>query len=87
MTVAGHLELPTRRLQAGHPQTPTYLALLRAGFTEPKRSPPSLVGSYPTVSPLLATASGLLSVALSVGSRPLDVIQRTALWSPDFPPR
>jgi len=29
---------------------------------------------------------GLLSVALSLGLPPLDVIQRHALWSPDFPP-
>jgi len=33
-----------------------------------------------------APAGGLLSVALSLGSPPLDVIQRHALWSPDFPP-
>jgi hypothetical protein len=26
--------------------------LLRTGFTEPTASPPPLVGSYPTVSPL-----------------------------------
>jgi hypothetical protein len=30
----------------------TLLALLRVGFTEPRRSPGALVGSYPTVSPL-----------------------------------
>ena len=29
---------------------------------------------------------GLFSVALSLGSPPLDVIQHPALWSPDFPP-
>jgi hypothetical protein len=29
---------------------------------------------------------GLLSVALSLGLPPLDVIQHPALWSPDFPP-
>jgi hypothetical protein len=28
----------------------------------------------------------LLSVALSVGSLPLGVIQHPALWSSDFPP-
>jgi hypothetical protein len=28
---------------------------------------------------------GLFSVALSLGSPPLDVIQHPALWSPDFP--
>ena len=30
---------------------------------------------------------GLLSVALSVGSRPPGVTWHPALWSPDFPPR
>src|SRR5690606_34674494 len=30
---------------------------------------------------------GVLSVALSVGSRPPGVTWRPALWSPDFPPR
>src|SRR5882672_12371781 len=30
-------------------------------------------------------AGGLLSVALSVGSRPLGVTQHLALWSSDFP--
>ena len=30
---------------------------------------------------------GLLSVALSVGSHPPGVTWRSALWSPDFPPR
>jgi hypothetical protein len=33
-----------------------------------------------------ATPGGLFSVALSLGSPPLDVIQHPALWSPDFPP-
>src|SRR5438093_12256332 len=32
-----------------------------------------------------APAGGLLSVALSVGSRPLGVTQHPALWSSDFP--
>jgi hypothetical protein len=31
-------------------------------------------------------SGGLFSVALSLGSPPLDVIQHPALWSPDFPP-
>ena len=33
-----------------------------------------------------ARLGGLLSVALSVGSRPPGVTWRLALWSPDFPP-
>ena len=31
-------------------------------------------------------AGGILSVALSVGSRPPGVTWHPALWSPDFPP-
>lgn len=33
-----------------------------------------------------SVSGGLFSVALSLGSPPLDVIQHPALWSPDFPP-
>jgi hypothetical protein len=33
------------------------------------------VGSYPTLSPLPAKAGGILSVALSLGSPPPDVIR------------
>ncbi len=76
---------------------PSYLVLLRVGFTELPMSPPRLVRSYRTVSPLPDSAGqrlrrstrasgGLFSVALSLGSPPLDVIQHPALWSPDFPP-
>ena len=49
------------------------------------------VGSYPTVSPLPATAQntrpagGLFSVALSVGLPRLGVTQHPVLWSSDFP--
>src|SRR5262245_13040529 len=74
---------------------PLYAVLLRVGFTEPAPSPEPLVRSYRTVSPLPAArptrvgcgapAGGLLSVALSVGSRPLGITQHPALWSSDFP--
>ena len=82
--------------------TPLYLVLLRVGFTELPMSPSELVRSYRTVSPLpghgvrqhcarqscrnARQPGGLFSVALSLGSPPLDVIQHPALWSPDFPP-
>jgi len=80
---------------------PLYLVLLRVGFTELPMSPLELVRSYRTVSPLpghgvrrcciqrchgACRPGGLLSVALSLGLPPLDVIQHPALWSPDFPP-
>ena len=65
------------------------------GFTKPVESPRPLVRSYRTVSPLPRTVNGtspcrpfggLLSVALSLASRPVDVIDHPVLWSPDFPP-
>jgi len=40
------------RAWTGRPRAPSYLALLRSGFTEPIRSPGSLVVSCTTVSPL-----------------------------------
>jgi len=57
------------------------------GFTEPEASPPPLVRSYRTVSPLprACARGGLFSVALSLGSLPLGVTQHSALWSSDFP--
>ncbi len=64
----------------------TCFALHRTGFGEPPCHHGSLVGSYPTVSPLPAPeAGGLLSVPLSVGFRRLGFPQRPALWCPDFP--
>ncbi|SMP49002.1 hypothetical protein SAMN06265222_102488 [Neorhodopirellula lusitana] len=62
------------------------------GFTKPDESPRPLVRSYRTVSPLPRIDSmnqpfgGLLSAALSLTSRPVDVIDHPALRSPDFPP-
>ena len=66
------------------------LALLRVGFTEPAGSPPPLVRSYRTLSPLPVRTrrpaiGGFLSVALSCGSPRLAVSQHPALWSPDLP--
>ena len=50
--VAVALERPTRESsEAGH-LIPSYLVLLRVGFTEPPPSPEMLVSSYLTVSPL-----------------------------------
>ena len=80
----------TRESRTGRPQTLPYLALLRMGFTELPTSPPALVSSCLTLSPLprrgRASAGGLLSVALSLRSPSVPVKDHPALWSPDFPP-
>src|SRR5690606_23688419 len=72
----------------------SYLVLLRVGFTVPQTVTSCAVRSYRTLSPLPAPVcfrtwrlGGLLSVALSVGSRLPGVTWHSALWSPDFPPR
>ena len=66
----------------------SYLVLLRVGFTMPRTVTSRAVRSYRTLSPLpaLARLGGLLSAALSVGSRLPGVTWHSALWSPDFPP-
>ncbi len=66
----------------------SYLVLLRVGFTMPRTVASRAVRSYRTLSPLpaLTRLGGLLSAALSVGSRLPGVTWHSALWSPDFPP-
>ena len=78
----------------GPPSNAACLTLLQVGFTEPHRSPGTLVVSYTTVSPLPirparrpAPTGGLFSVALSRGSPRVGVTHHLALWSPDFPRR
>jgi len=97
--IARRLKRPTRESIAGRtgprrtatgPPAPC-LALLRVGFAEPVESPRLLVSSYLTVSPLPraipggAARGGLLSVALSLASRPVGVTDHPVLRSPDFP--
>ena len=53
--IAPCLKQPTRGLRPGRPRTPSYLVLLRAGFTELAASLRQLVGSYPTVAPFPST--------------------------------
>ncbi len=63
-----------------------YLVLLQTGYAEHAVSPRHLVGSCPTVSPL--PPAWRFAFCGAVRRSPfLDVIQRPALWSPDFPPR
>lgn len=86
----GRAALPVRHrtsIRAVAPRAVRPSTLLRAGFTEPPRSPGVLVRSYHTVSPLPRRRGrgGLFSVALSRGSPRVAVSNRPALWSPDFP--
>jgi len=82
------LKRPTRE-QCGPHLLFLYLVLLQVGFTMPLNVATSAVRSYRTLSPLPANpkihVGGLLSAALSVGSRPPGVTWHLALRSPDFP--
>lgn len=68
------------------PSIASLFGLAPDGVYRALRSPGRLVRSYRTVSPLPAEAGGLLSVALSVASPRLHVMERPALWCSDFPP-
>ena len=95
--VTVRLERPTRKPLRAAGTDPKaralpYLVLLQVGFAVPPNVATGAVRSYRTVSPLpapllLQRLGGLLSVALSVGSRPPGITWHLALWSPDFPPR
>jgi len=68
------------------------LGLAPGGGCHPPRSPPAMVRSYRTVSPLpvptvRSAIGGLLSVARSVRSLRPGSRQHPALWSPDLPRR
>src|SRR3569833_3390004 len=87
MRVAAHLYRPTQGRRGPRHVSP-YLVLLRVGFTVPRRVATRAERSYRTISPLpaLADIGDIISVALSVVSRPPGVTCHPALWSPDFPP-
>lgn len=85
-----HLRVPLPTPSSGlpgylgeQPSNVSCLTLLLVGFTEPHRSPGTLVVSYTTVSPLLRRTeihrSGLFSVALSRGSPRVGVTHHHAL--------
>ena len=82
--VARALKQPTRKVWPGRPLP--YLVLLRTGYAEHAASLRHLVVSYSTVSPLPLARRFAFCGAVR-GSPLLDVIQRPALRSPDFPPR
>ncbi len=87
-----------RTRSGGPPESVPCLALLRTGFTEPRRSPVALVGSYPTFPPLpapptepgVSLGSRLRPLAVCFcgtfpGSPRVGVTHRPALRRPDFP--
>jgi hypothetical protein len=93
MHVAVHLKRPTREpvraARAAQSRLLPYLVLLRAGFAVPPGVATGAVRSYRTISPLPSHTrgvrlGGLLSVALSVGSRPPGVTWRRALGARTF---
>ena len=93
MHVAVHLERPTRKharvARCGFRRMLPYLALLQAGFAVPSPLPSTrcaLTAPFHPCRRACARLGGLLSVALSVGSRPPGVTWRLTLRSPDFPP-
>lgn len=91
--VADRLMRPTRRLRASNPRTPPYSALHRVGLAWPPchHSAGALLPhhfTFATARPACRrTACCVISVALSLGFPPLDVIQHPALRCPDFPQR
>jgi hypothetical protein len=93
--ITGGLKRPTRRLRTGRPQTPPYLALLRAGFCLPhplRAARCALTAPFHPYRPRLLTfqcripAGGMFSVPLSFELPRPGITRRTALWSSDFPP-
>jgi len=67
-----------------------YLVFLRVGFAVPALSPGprcALTAPFHPCRPGSPRDGGLLSVALSLASRPVAVGNHPGPWSPDFPPR
>ncbi len=93
VTVAGHLEQPTRRLGrvalSRFRATPAYAALLPVGFAVPRPLPCARWALTPPFHPSLSRShgrGGLFSVALSWALPPPGVTWHRTLWSSDFPP-
>jgi len=89
--VAGRLERPTRGSSGAGRTIAPYLALLPVGFAVPPVSPRGRCALTAPFHPCLWPAcgepiGGLISVALSLGFRPVGVTHHRTLWSSDFPP-
>lgn len=74
-------DAPGNRLNACAPVSSLF-GLAPGGVCRAVHVAMSAVGSYPTLSPLLRKRSGLLSVALSLGSPPPDVIRHRVSVEP-----
>src|ERR1043166_9782197 len=97
--VARRLQQPTRAAGPDGPENakvslgsaPLLFGLAPGGVCRAVSVAGNAVRSYRTVSPLprqyTTHRGGLLSVALSLGLPPPDVIRHRLSWSPDFPPR
>lgn len=86
MSITTHLKRPTR-IQRGTRLEDSYLVLLRVGFTIAANCYQLRGALLPHLFTLTyLKAGGILSAALSVGSRPPGVTWHSTLWSPDFPP-
>ena len=98
MSVAGHLEQPTRAagletdVEPGCPaRGRPYLVLLPVGFTVPRPLPARAVRSYRTLSPLLPRTLRFASAVCFLWHFPWGYPRRplaatVSPWSPDFPP-
>jgi len=83
------LKQPTRERCGPHHCSPIWPCSER-GLPCRRVLPPTrcaLTAPFHPYRPAEADVGGMLSVALSVGSRPPGVTWHSALWSPDFPPR
>jgi len=83
--VTGGLERPTRKRRGPRHRFPIW-SCSRWGLPSRSVLPPARCALTAPFHPY-QLPGGILSVALSVGSRPPGITWHPALWSPDFPPR
>ena len=74
------------RNKRGGPPLAAYLSLLAVGFALPSMSPSTRCALTAPFHPYSPKASGIFSVALSLGSPRVGVTNHCALSSSDFPP-
>ena len=88
--VTGSLKRPTRKRRGQRHCLPIW-SCSRWGLPSRSVLPPARCALtapfHPYLAGLATRPGGILSVALSVGSRPPGITWHLALWSPDFPPR